>query len=184
MTQNDANNTQYSTHICPSDRHAILIFEIPHIQRILKNKMYSLFFLKIPTKIKQMSSAAWASVHAARPKWRVKLERKESGHISLHTSIGTSERGSSFAPPRWGHPPEPWWIGVRRTTPQRFMIKPYYVGELTLIADLNRWNQFICPLLNRKHGQQCVSLWQVECKGRANVKHQMNGWHPALFGGG
>lgn len=50
----------------------------------------------------------------------------------------------SFAPPRWGHLAEPWWIGVRQATPQRFMIKAYYVGKLTLIADLNCWNQLIC----------------------------------------
>lgn len=58
--------------------------------------------------------------------------------------LENQNRGSSFAPPRWGHLAEPWWIGVRQATPQRFMIKAYYVGKLTLIADLNHWSQLIC----------------------------------------
>lgn len=74
----------------------------------------------------------------------VELGRGASIHVSCDTSVGKSKRGSSFAPPRWGHLAEPWWIGVRQATPQRFMIKAYYVGKLTLIADLNCWNQLIC----------------------------------------
>lgn len=58
--------------------------------------------------------------------------------------LENQNKGSSFAPPRWGHVAKPWWIGVRQATPQRFMIKAYYVGKLTLIADLDHWNQLIC----------------------------------------
>lgn len=71
-----------------------------------------------------------------------KGEKVATFHVTRQ--LENQNRGSSFAPPRWGHLAEPWWIGVREATPQRFMIKAYYVGKLTLIADLNHWNQLIC----------------------------------------
>lgn len=69
-------------------------------------------------------------------------ERVATFHVTRQ--LENQNGGSSFAPPRWGHLAEPWWIGVRPATPLRFMIKAYYVGKLTLIADLNHWNQLIC----------------------------------------
>lgn len=49
------------------------------------------------------------------------------------------------------------------------MIKAYYVGE----TDIDCWFKPLKPInllvLNRKHGQQCVSFWQVG-RGRSRVK--------------
>lgn len=71
-------------------------------------------------------------------------QRQRGTTFHVTHQLENQHRGRSFAPPRWGHRAEPWWIGVRRATPPGFMIKAYYVGKLTLIADLNHWNQLIC----------------------------------------
>lgn len=77
--------------------------------------------------------------------WKEELWRGAS-EATFHVTrqLENQNSGSSFAPPRWDHVAEPWWMKVRPATPQRFMIKAYYVGKLTLIADLNHWNQLIC----------------------------------------
>lgn len=81
-------------------------------------------------------------------------------HVTRH--LENQNRGSTFAPPRWGHVKMPDESrGSARTHLEELRLSLIMYGQVTLIADLNLWNELIHSCSMESMGNSVWPWWQI-----------------------